>query len=385
LAETERLAAERLLAETKDLIANAKYKTRQDEQEVDTRFKQRVGDIAFWKSELEAKLGDLKESIDAAESQHIRAEHALSATSEPLDIVEKCMAHRQQRQGVDLCNDNVSKHLELESATIKSVQEALKHTLRESSEEIRMLQKTKSEIEKDLLDKEAAMDIDEQTARLKITAPKKRTETGRTSNRYAAVSKAGKRPFTTEDWASFSERNLGLAKRAISNALQLQSSVDVILARNTANLKTQKDLTDRAFNRRIDEVKAAKELLEQQHSETIVKIGEMDDNIKSLEKAISAKQGPLATCQLKIQQRKARPNVELVVDDVERHLHAEAQNLVENINKLEMCLVKSKVSFAALQKSRLELEAQVGVKANSIYIDEVKCMTIRQSVQHQAF
>lgn len=385
LAETERLAAERLLAETKDLIANAKYKTRQDEQEVDTRFKQRVGDIAFWKSELEAKLGDLKESIDAAESQHIRAEHALSATSEPLDIVEKCMAHRQQRQGVDLCNDNVSKHLELESATIKGVQEALKHTLRESSEEIRMLQKTKSEIEKDLLDKEAAMDIDEQTARLKITAPKKRTETGRTSNRYAAVSKAGKQPFTTEDWASFSERNLGLAKRAISNALQLQSSVDVILARNTANLKTQKDLTDRAFNRRIDEVKAAKELLEQQHSETIVKIGEMDDNIKSLEKAISAKQGPLATCQLKIQQRKARPNVELVVDDVERHLHAEAQNLVENINKLEMCLVKSKVSFAALQKSRLELEAQVGVKANSIYIDEVKCMTIRQSVQHQAF
>ena len=67
--------------------------------------------------------------------------------------------------------------------------------------------------------------------------------------RYAAVSKAGKQPFTTEDWASFSERNLGLAKRAISNALQLQSSVDVILARNTANLKTQKDLTDRAFNR----------------------------------------------------------------------------------------------------------------------------------------
>ena len=66
----------------------------------------------------------------------------------------------------------------------KGVQDALKHTLRESSDEIRLLNKTKSEIEKDLLDKEAAMDIDEQTARLKITAPKKRTETGRSSNRY---------------------------------------------------------------------------------------------------------------------------------------------------------------------------------------------------------
>ena len=66
----------------------------------------------------------------------------------------------------------------------KGVQDALKHTLRESSDELRLLQKTKSEIEKDLLDKEAAMDIDEQTARLKITAPKKKTETGRSSNRY---------------------------------------------------------------------------------------------------------------------------------------------------------------------------------------------------------
>ena len=72
LAETERLAAERLLAETQDLIKNAKATTRQDEQEVDTRFKQRVGDIAFWKSELEGKLGDLKQALDAAESQHIR-------------------------------------------------------------------------------------------------------------------------------------------------------------------------------------------------------------------------------------------------------------------------------------------------------------------------
>ena len=69
--------------------------------------------------------------------------------------------------------------------------------------------------------------------------------------------------------------------------------------------KTQ-DLTDRAFNRRISEYKQAKEHLEQQHSETIVKIGEMDSSIKSLEKAIASKQGPLATCQQRLQQRKQR-------------------------------------------------------------------------------
>ena len=55
------------------------------------------------------------------------------------------------------------------------------------------------------------------------------------------------------------------------------------------------------------------------------------------------------------------------------------------ILQLEVCLAKSKNSFAALQKSRLELEAQIDVKANSIYIDEVKCMTVRASMQHQAY
>ena len=49
---------------------------------------------------------------------------------------------------------------------------AFKHTLRESSKAIQMLQKTKSETEMDLLNIEAAIDIDEQTARLKMTIQK---------------------------------------------------------------------------------------------------------------------------------------------------------------------------------------------------------------------
>jgi hypothetical protein len=76
--------------------------------------------------------------------------------------------------------------------------------------------------------------------------------------------------------------------------------------------RSQKDFTDRAFRRRVDEIKKAKEDLEKQLSETIVKIGEMEDGIKDLERAIASKQGPLATCQRKIQQRKQRPNIELV-------------------------------------------------------------------------
>ena len=119
LAESERLAAERLLEETRDLITETKNRTRRDAQEVDTRFRQRVGDIDFWKSELESKLGELKDALDEVDSQRIRVEKALAACSEPLSISDQCAAHRTQRRGVDLCNDNVSKHLDLEMATIQ--------------------------------------------------------------------------------------------------------------------------------------------------------------------------------------------------------------------------------------------------------------------------
>ena len=66
-------------------------------------------------------------------------------------------------------------------------------------------------------------------------------------------------------------------------------------------------------------------------------------------------------------------------------MHREAANLIETINRLEECLVKNKSCYASLLKTRLELEAQINVKANSIFIDEVKCMSIRQSMNMQAY
>lgn len=63
IAESERLAAERLLQETKELIAETRQKSRADSKEVEAKFRQRVGDIAFWKEELDKKLAELKVMI----------------------------------------------------------------------------------------------------------------------------------------------------------------------------------------------------------------------------------------------------------------------------------------------------------------------------------
>ena len=381
LAETERLSAERILEETKELISETKLRARQDAREVDTRFKQRVGDIEFWKGELENKLSELNDGLEEAESQKARVDMALGALDDPMAAAEQCLANRAQRQGDDKVEDNVQKHLYLEADTIKNSQVLLRQTQMQVAEEVRQLQKAKYTIEKDLEDKAAAMDIDQTTSNLKVRGPDKKKGGG--GGRYPAPPHPT--VFSPADWQEHSELNIAAAGLQIKSALNLRSTADGILAHVTSHLRSQKDLTDRAFSRRIEEVKRAKSLLEEQLAETTIKIGEMEESIGSLERALLAKQGPLATCQARMQQRKQRPNIELVLDDVDVQLQREAANLIESINKLEAHLMKAKDCYASLQKSRLELEAQIGIKDHSIYIDEVKCVTTRQGIAIQAY
>lgn len=379
IAETERLSAERILEETKELISETRLRAKQDAREVDTRFRQRVGDIEFWKTELENKLSELKDGLEEAESQKARVDMALGALDDPLAVGEQCLANRAQRQGVDKVEDNVQKHLYLEADTIKNSQVLLRQTQMQVGEEIRQLQKARYTIEKDLEDKAAAMDIDQTTSNLKVRGPEKKKGGGK----YPAP--PNPTVFSPADWQEHSEWNIAAAGLQMKSALNLKSTADGILAHVTSHLRSQKDLTDRAFSRRIEEVKRAKSLLEEQLAETTIKIGEMEESIGSLEKALLAKQGPLATCQARMQQRKQRPNIELVLDDVDVQLQREAANLIESINKLEAHLMKAKDCYASLQKSRLELEAQIGIKDHSIYIDEVKCVTTRQGIAIQAY
>ena len=108
-----------------------------------------------------------------------------------------------------------------------------------------------------------------------------------------------------------------------------------ILAQVGSNLKASTQVTDSAFSTRIGEVKRAKGKLEEQKAETVVKIQEIESTLQSLEQAIMAKQGPLATCQAKIHQRRLRPGAEYCHDEVDDHLAREQRNLLEIINKLE--------------------------------------------------
>ncbi|XP_040568223.1 tektin-1 [Lepeophtheirus salmonis] len=396
-AENERLAAELILEETKALINETKAKQKQDEKELTSRFKSRVGDIKFWQSELNLKLAKLRDELEELECQKNRVSKGIESIIEPINVIEKCIVHRGKRQGPDLVDDNVQKHLQFELETFKNTMSLLKHTESMMSEKIRQIRKRKFEIIKEITDKDIALEIDQQTSNLRVTGPMSKNvittryptnTTSKNSSRYGhhfGVDKNKSALVTPSDWSEFTQRNLSAASDEIKKVLDTKSKVDGILATSSSKLRSQKELSDRAFEQRIQEVKDAKSILEMQLSETIAKIAEMEQNIISLESAVSSKHGPLATTQQKLQQRKSRPNIELVIDEVEIMLHKECENIIESINKLETCLLKSRNSHISLQKTQLGLEEQIKIKANSIYIDEVKCATLRKGIKIHAY
>ena len=84
----------------------------------------------------------------------------------------------------------------------------------------------------------------------------------------------------------------------------------------------------------------------------------MDNTLRSLEQAIMAKQGPLATCQAKIHQRRLRPGSEYCHDEVDDQLAREQRNLLDLINKLEAGL--GQVRYLTSYQARAECDLTSG-------------------------
>ncbi|XP_023338730.1 tektin-1 [Eurytemora carolleeae] len=378
-AEIERQAAEKLLEEAKSLIHDAKIRVDKGETEVDVRLKLRSVDLDFWRGELDNKLAQLKQEIEEAHSLKIRTDNEGRSVSDPIKITQQCITYRTQRQGCDLIRDEVDGSLDVELESLNSGQGLLGQTSMQMEEQLRLLKKCKFLIEKEHSEKELAIQVDEVAKGIKVTSlgsGGKKSGIKTTSVQHGRTG----HPVSVSDWVNLTQQNLDKATRQVEGSYQLRSVVNGILAQVASNMKTSVDVTNLAFSRRIGEIREAKTKLEEQKAETIVKIQEVDDTIKSLEQALMAKQGPLATCQAKIQQRKLRPGMEYCHDEVDDHLSREQGTLLEIIKRLEGGILQAKHCYSGLQKTLLELEDEISKKANSLYIDEVKCGTLRKSI-----
>jgi len=110
-SERVRGGSERVRMDTCRLVREVDDKTKSTQRDVGKRLGDRIGDIQFWKTEVNNETDAMITEIEALSRAKSVLEKALAETENPLHIAQECLFNREKRQGIDLVNDNVEKEL----------------------------------------------------------------------------------------------------------------------------------------------------------------------------------------------------------------------------------------------------------------------------------
>ncbi|XP_005056611.1 PREDICTED: tektin-1 isoform X4 [Ficedula albicollis] len=322
--ESQKSRSECMTAESWRLVDEIEKTTQKTQNDVNKKLEQRREEIKFWKQELDSKLEQIVHETETLLTLKNRLERALEGCKEPLVITQKCLLYRQRRVGIDLVHDEVEQELVKEAEVLQGIIALLGRTLEQTNEQISFV--------------------------------------------------------SPEDWIDFSNINVEKADKQRNNSLALKALIDGILSQTANDMRKQCEKVNTAFRNRVKEVKDAKHKLETLLAMVMDETASQEKNIAALKKAIADKEGPVKVAQTRLEARNHRPNVELCYDTVHSSLMSEVQEITKNIQRLKDALAQAQTELKGLSRRQLSLEEEIKVKENTLYIDDVLCMQMRESV-----
>lgn len=164
----------------------------------------------------------------------------------------------------------------------------------------------------------------------------------------------------------------------------MESYIDIILKQIVEDLTNQINRTNEAFNKRISETRYVKNRLEDIHNETFKQVMEMRKNLTRLEKELAEMEGYLALTQMRLANRCQRPGAELCKDNPQETLMTELLNIRKTVGSLNQMFAESQASLRYLLNTQIQQEEEINIKTNTLKIDEVDCMTIREGLAFEA-
>ncbi|NXI31697.1 TEKT1 protein, partial [Sterrhoptilus dennistouni] len=369
--ESQKSRSECMIAESWRLVDEIEKTTQKTQSDVNKKLEQRREEIKFWKQELDNKLEQIIHETDSLLTFKNRLERALEGCKEQFVVAQKCLLYRQRRVGIDLVHDEVEQELAKEAEVFQAIIALLGRTLEQTNEQIRQNRSAKYNLEMDLKDKFTALTIDDYCASLTNDTP---------HIIYSDNAMKLEGNFVSlEDWIDFSNINVEKADKQRNNSLALKAVIDGILSQTADDMRRQCEMVNTAFRNRVKEVKDAKHKLETLLAMVMDEIAAQEKNIAALKKAIADKEGPVKVAQTRLEARNHRPNVELCFDTVHSSLMSEVQEITKNIQRQD-ALAQAQTELKALSHRQLSLEEEIKVKENTLYIDDVLCMQMRESV-----
>ncbi|NXH12897.1 TEKT3 protein, partial [Bucco capensis] len=370
-SETCRQNAERLRADTSRLIQDKYQQTVKTQGESTKNLGVRVNDIGFWKSELCHELDEMIGETNELTDVKKRLERALAETEAPVQVAQECLLHREKRMGIDLVHDDVEKQLLTEVDVIKSCQERMQQHLDRAKAQLATNRAAQHELERDLANKQVAHRIDDKCHHLRNTSDG--------ISYYRGVERVDATISVPESWAKFTDANILRSQSERAASSRLRNIIENLMVETANEMWSQFNKGNIAFSNRIAETADAKSKLQTHLAKTLQEIFQVEMNIEAIRKAIRDKAPPLKVAQTRLDARTQRPNVELCRDPAQLRLVNEVHEIDETIQSLQQRLRDAEDTLQVLVRAKSVLEHDIVVKANSLFIDQEKCLGMRKS------
>ncbi|XP_004870812.1 tektin-3 isoform X1 [Heterocephalus glaber] len=370
-SNTSRHNSERLRVNTSRLIQDKHQQTRKTQADSTQNLGERVNDIGFWKSEITHELDEMIGETNALTDIKKRLDRALMETEAPLQVARECLFHREKRMGIDLVHDEVETELLMEGDVILCCQERMKLCLDKAIAQLASDRAAQHELEKDLTDKQAAYRIDDKCHHLRNTSDG--------VSYFRGVERVDATVSVPESWAKFTDDNVLRSQSVRAASAKLRDEIENLLVVTANEMWNQFNKVNLAFTNRIAETADAKNKIQIHLSKTLQEIFQTEMTIESIKKAIKDKSAFLKVAQTRLDERTRRPNIELCRDTAQLRLVNEVYEVDDIIQTLQQRLRDAEDTLQSLVHTKATLEHDLAVKANSLYIDQEKCMGIRKS------
>uniref|UniRef100_UPI0037E73B5F tektin-3 n=1 Tax=Semicossyphus pulcher TaxID=241346 RepID=UPI0037E73B5F len=370
-SESSRNSAERLRRDTIRLMQDKEQLTRRTQETTSKNIGERLNDIVFWKSELSHEIDSMVTEIAALAEVKRRLERALAETEGPLQVSQECLYHREKRMSIDLVHDDVEKDLIKEVEVIKSCQERMRRHLDRAVAQLASNRAAQHELERDISDKVRAQRIDDRCHHLRNTSDG--------IGYYRGIERLDPSLSLPDSWSKFTDDNILLSQSERASSHKLRDEIEILLNTTSNEMWNQFNNANVAFTNRISETADAKNSLQTHLAKTLQEIFQTEMLIETLKKALRDKECPLKVAQTRLEERTRRPNVELCRDNPHHRLVGEVREIEDTIHKLQERLMEAESTLQTLVKTKVTLEHDLSIKANSLFLDQERCMSMRKS------
>jgi len=345
--------------------------TRWDKYHNDVRLEERMIEIEKWRNELERVLANTDREIGLLSDFKDNCDHALAQKAIPESVNAECLAIRDGRREIDVVRDKVNDELHAESALIERVKAILAKRSSEAFDQLMKLRRARDAVASDLNGKYAAYDIDGQALGL-----------NEHSTGLSYIRDLGRVALGNSDpaaWHAFSVKNRDEAESAIRASVALRDLIETDINDTSNDLESQRLATNYAFRNRIHEFEQAKSELIWQKERTQEELAEIEAEIRGIESAIEAKNGPLKVAYTRLELRKERPGIEFCRDEPALGLHEEIRQLEKSLAELNTRLEEANNNRDRLSRTLATISHDLDLKIHSLNLEN-RCMDVRKKL-----